>query len=96
MKYKLNILFIIVTFLFSCKNEKTEEKENIQKTLKIYLSEKGKDIDSTFILDSLRIIKIDSVSSKQELALKIHKYKNQFDSIILATDYIGTKLKLQT
>ena len=89
--YCLSLLFTLV----SCKNEKQEEKESIEKTLNVYFREKGKDIDSTLVLDSVRIIKIDSVSSKGELAMKINKFDDSLDVLIKLADLSGQRLKLE-
>jgi hypothetical protein len=74
------LLFLIITvFLFSCKSKKETEKESIGRTLKIYSSAQLKDIDSTLNLDSLRIIRIDTVSSREDLMFKILSLQESFN-----------------
>ena len=73
---------LIAVFFFSCKSKKETEKESISRTLKIYLSAQLKDIDLTSNLDSLRIIHIDSVSTKDEFKLKIMSLEDSFNDLI--------------
>lgn len=76
--YKL-ILVFIVPILFGCKDEQKLQKKIFLKTAKIYFSEKFKNDADYKSLDSLRILKIDTLSDKDELYMficQLYRYKN--------------------
>ena len=73
------ILFCSLFLIFSCVENSTKTKEEIQKTSTIYLTEKLKTIDVSIKLDSTRIIDIDTISTKKDFFYKINILK---DSVI--------------
>lgn len=71
------ILVFILPILFGCKDEL--QRKEFLKTAKIYLSEELKNNADYKSLDSLRILKIDTLSDKDELYLyicQLYRYKN--------------------
>lgn len=71
------ILVFILPILFGCKDEL--QRKEFLKTAKIYLSEKLKNNADYKSLDSLRILKIDTLSDKDELYLyicQLYRYKH--------------------
>ena len=76
--YKLILVFIL-PILFGCKNEQKLQRNVFLKTAKIYFSEKFKNDADYKSLDSLRILKIDTLSDKDELYMficQLYRYKN--------------------
>lgn len=70
------ILVFILPILFGCKDEL--QRKEFLKTAKIYLSEELKNNADYKSLDSLRILKIDTLSDKDELYLyicQLYRYK---------------------
>lgn len=94
MKAKIILLFLI-TIIVSCKNIKEEQSENIEKTLRTYMYEKAKQFDSTLKLDSIRIIKIDSASSKFELKDNILKLRDSLNNLFKDISFDQENLKLK-
>ncbi|MDR2237815.1 MAG: hypothetical protein LBE92_16960 [Chryseobacterium sp.] len=73
------ILVFILPILFGCKDEKKLQRKEFLKTAKIYFSEELKNNADYKSLDSLRILKIDTLSDKDELYLyicQLYRYKN--------------------
>lgn len=71
------ILVFILPILFGCKDEL--QRKEFLKTAKIYLSEELKNNADYKSLDSLRILKIDTLSDKDELYLyicQLYRYKH--------------------
>lgn len=71
------ILVFILPILFGCKEEL--QRKEFLKTAKIYLSEELKNNADYKSLDSLRILKIDTLSDKDELYLyicQLYRYKH--------------------
>ncbi|MDN4011560.1 hypothetical protein QX233_03730 [Chryseobacterium gambrini] len=71
------ILVFILPILFGCKDEL--QRKEFLKTAKIYLSKELKNNADYKSLDSLRILKIDTLSDKDELYLyicQLYRYKN--------------------
>lgn len=76
--YKLILVFILPV-LFGCKDEQKLQRKVFLKTAKIYFSEKFKNDADYKSLDSLRILKIDTLSDKDELYMficQLYRYKN--------------------
>ncbi|SUX48351.1 hypothetical protein [Chryseobacterium indoltheticum] len=75
--YKLILVFIL-PILFGCKDEQKLQRKVFLKTAKIYFSEKFKNDADYKSLDSLRILKIDTLSDKDELYMFICQlYRNK-------------------
>ena len=79
-------LFFIMIIFSSCKNEKEEERENIQNTLKTHLTIKLKEFEPSTEIDTLRIIKINRISSKGELRIKISKLQDSLSNLMSITE----------
>ena len=76
--YKLILVFIL-PILFGCKDEQKLQRKEFLKIAKIYFSEEFKKDADFKSLDSLRILKIDTLSDKDELYLyicQLYRYKN--------------------
>ncbi|MCW3161712.1 hypothetical protein [Chryseobacterium oryctis] len=69
--YKLILVFIL-PILFGCKDEQKLQRKEFLKTAKIYFSEEFKKDADFKSLDSLRILKIDTLSDKDELYIYIY------------------------
>jgi|GEM_PF-4538882 len=79
---------LIAIILFSCQNKAIKEKENLQKNLFTFFKENLKSVDSTYHLDSVRIIKTDTVTANTILFRKImllyddiNEKQKQFDEL---------------
>ncbi|MGD1318446.1 hypothetical protein [Chryseobacterium sp. 2R14A] len=73
------ILVFILPILFGCKDEQKLQRKEFLKTAKIYFSEELKNNEDYKSLDSLRILKIDTLSDKDELYVyicQLYRYKN--------------------
>ncbi|MPS65828.1 MAG: hypothetical protein DI622_15960 [Chryseobacterium sp.] len=73
------ILVSILPILFGCKDEQKLQRKEFLKAAKIYFSEKLKNDADYKSLDSLRILKIDTLSDKDELYMficQLYRYKN--------------------
>lgn len=73
------ILVFILPILFGCKDEKKIQRKEFLKTAKIYFSEELKKNADYKSLDSLRILRIDTLSDKDELYVyicQLYRYKN--------------------
>lgn len=73
------ILVFILPILFGCKDEQKLQRKEFLKTAKIYFSEELKNNADYKSLDSLRILKIDTLSDKDELYVyicQLYRYKN--------------------
>ncbi|MCX8524131.1 hypothetical protein OF897_09355 [Chryseobacterium formosus] len=73
------ILVLILPILFGCKDEQKLQRKEFLKTAKIYFSEELKNNADYKSLDSLRILKIDTLSDKDELYIyicQLYRYKN--------------------
>lgn len=74
------ILVFILPILFGCKDEQKLQRKEFLKTAKIYFSEELKKNTDYKSLDSLRILKIDTLSDKDELYIyicQLYRYKNR-------------------
>lgn len=67
MKY---LLFFIL-FLFACQNKEKAAKKNLETNLFTYFNARIKGVDSTLKLDSVRIIKFDTITANNILYKKI-------------------------
>lgn len=65
------ISVFILPILFGCKDEQKIQRKEFLKIAKIYFSEELKNNADYKSLDSLRILKIDTLSDKDELYLYI-------------------------
>src|SRR6185312_17069810 len=81
-------ILLIAVILFSCQNKSMKEKENLQKNLFTFFKENLKNVDSTYHLDSVRIIKTDTVTANTILYRKImllyddiNEKQKQFDEL---------------
>ena len=88
-KICLPLLYLSVFISCKSKSETEKGKESIQKTLRTYVSGQLTEIDSTATLDSIRIIHIDTISSKDELKQNILSIQGDFE-------YLYEKVKKET
>jgi hypothetical protein len=66
MKYFQNILVItLIIFIISCSSNRNNQDENLRKDLSVFFTTNLN--DSSIILDSFFLIKIDTISEKQKL-----------------------------
>lgn len=89
------ILFFILISTISCKNEKEKEIENIEKTLNTYVSLQLKEVDKDAKVDSLKVIDIDSVSTKDQLRLELYRYQDSLYFLINEANYKSELLRLE-
>lgn len=99
------ILVFILPILFGCKDEQKLQRKEFLKTAKIYFSEELKNNADYKSLDSLRILKIDTLSDKDELYVyicQLYRYKNhlilqskspkELTELKYLTDNFGSKM----
>lgn len=67
MKY----LPLFILFLFACRTQEKTAKRNLENNLFTYFNARIKDVDSTLKLDSVRIIKFDTITPNDILYKKI-------------------------
>jgi hypothetical protein len=89
---KIILIFLFISII-SCKNEKEKEVENIEKTLKTYLSAQLQEGENSAKIDSLKIIGIDSTSTKDELEMKLFRYQDSLNFLINEANYKSQQLK---
>ena len=89
------ILFFILISAISCKNEKEKEIENIENTLNTYLSLQLKEVDKDAKMDSLKVIDIDSVSTKDKLRMELYRYQDSLYFLINEANYKSEQLRLE-
>lgn len=75
----MNKFLLIVLVLFSCQSKAVKEKENLEKNLFTYFKENFKAADSTIQLDSVRIVKFDTITANTILYQKIMKLYDDID-----------------
>ena len=89
---KIGLIILLVShFSFYCKSPGDEFKEDVSKIVKQHLTIKLNDEDSTLVLDSMRIISIDTLSSKDILGYKVRHY---IDSLEKETELFETMAQL--
>ncbi len=86
MKYFATLILVL---FFSCKTEKEKGRESIEHTSKVYVTEKLKKIDSTYTIDTLRIYRIDTVSTKADLFFKLLLLSDSLALLKLIADNLG-------
>jgi hypothetical protein len=74
---KITFFISIIIFLISCKTEKELEKEKLERNLRTFYIENYK--DSTSTLDSLRLLKIDTITQAMFLLEQSKDLFNQFE-----------------
>ena len=85
--------FILLTVIISCKSQEGNVTSNIWETLNNHLTLEHK--NSTGSLDSFRIIKIDSFSSKKDLSTRIDSFQNLLSLEFFKLEKLETLLKLR-
>jgi len=73
-------LFIIGLVLFSCQSKNIKANKDLEKNLFTYFKENMKTADSTNHLDSLRIVKFDTITARSILYKKIMSIYDQIDA----------------
>jgi hypothetical protein len=63
-------LLLIAVVLFSCQSKATKEKKDLERNLFTYFQTRLHDADSTVHLDSIRVLKIDTISASTVLFQK--------------------------
>lgn len=89
------ILFFILISTISCKNQKEKEIENIENTLNTYLSLQLKEVDKNVKIDSLKVIDIDSVSTKDQLRMELYRYQDSLYFLMNEANYKSEQLRLE-
>ena len=74
------LLIIVVSLLFSCKEKNKEVNVNLNKNLFIYFKENINKEDSTIHLDSVRIIRLDTLTQSRLLYKKIMSLYDNIDA----------------
>lgn len=72
-------LTLTLSILLGCKDEQKIQKEEFTKTARIYFNEELKNMEDFKSLDSLRILKVDTLSDKDELngyINQLYRYQN--------------------
>ena len=89
------ILFLILISTISCKNEKEIEINTIEKTLNTYVSLQLQEVDKDAKVDSLKVIDIDSVSTKDQLRMELYRYQDSLYFLINEANYKSELLRLE-
>jgi hypothetical protein len=74
------LLITIVTFLISCAGKDEKAKANLDRNLFTFFKEGFRKADSTLHLDSVRVIKFDTVTKQSLLYSKIMSLYDEIDS----------------
>lgn len=85
----------LLILIISCKDEKEKEAKNIENILKTHLISQLKEVEKDSKLDSLKIIDIDSVSTKDELKIKLYWYQDSLNFLIKEANYKSEQLSLE-
>jgi hypothetical protein len=91
---KYILLFPLLLFA-SCKSDETKQKESIEHTFKTYITAKLETIDSTYTIDTLRLYKIDTVSTKDDFLFKMVTLSDSLDKLSLIATNAGQIAKLK-
>ena len=84
-------LIIITSTLTSCKLANVEHKENIEAVLNTHIKALALSYDSTLTIDSVRVLRLDTVSTKDFILININKLD---DSILKLSEIAKIKLEL--
>jgi hypothetical protein len=92
MKFTSVSLFLILT-IFSCKSQKEKEQEKLTKNLKVYF--KNNFTDTTTIIDSFLLVKLDTLTQVHRLRQQIVTISNDFENLLDLYKLNTSKLSLQ-
>jgi hypothetical protein len=82
------LAFMIAVCYISCQQS---ENDKLSENLRIYCEGKVKDIDSLNHLDSMRVIKIDTITQRDILIFKSNKTLKRNDSLKSELEYLSEK-----
>ncbi len=86
---------LIISTFFACKSKQERTKENLNNTLRTYTASVLKDMDSTFTLDSIRVVYVDTISTKDEFKSNVFDLQDSLDYLIESMRYKNEIFKLK-
>ena len=77
---KIILILTIILTIGSCKSKEEKQKEQLQDNLKTYFNINLK--DSTAVLDSFKLVKVDTITQKMLLFEQVSVLNNQLDYLL--------------